>query len=153
MIDWLIFFAIPGIIFSFVVIGGGLFIAYLAIRGLLSFIEPSKSRLANYYFGYFWIASTLAIIGFLITEFGYQLDFWKAPGIWGAPGKESTLWGTLQIVFAISGFALGILLNAFLEHRMESKAKSIRIFINVLGSLLLIATIMLSAWHGMQTLG
>ena len=153
MFDWLIYFAIPGIVVSFLIIGGALAVSYLAIKTFLSFIVPSKLHLASSYFGYFWIASTLSIIGYLISEFGYQLNFWKAPGIWDAPGKDSTLWGTLQYIFPITGFILGIVLNAVLEHHFRSKAQSIRIGITVLGALLLIVTVMLSAWHGMQTLG
>jgi hypothetical protein len=151
--DWLIFFAIPSIVVSFALIGGGLSISYLAIRAVLAFIAPSKSHLASHYFGYFWMASVLAIVGYLISEFGYQLNFWAAPGIWGQPGKDSTIWGPLQYIFPLSGFALGIVLNANLEHRLRVRARSVRVGIAVLASLLLIVTLMLSAWHGMQTLG
>jgi hypothetical protein len=153
MSDWLTYFAIPSIVASFLMIGGGLSVSYLAIRSLLAVVAPSKSHLASIYFGYFFMASVLAIVGYLISEFGYHLNFWEAPGIWGAPGKDSTIWGPLQYIFPLSGFALGIVFNAILEHRMRSKALSVRVGVVVLASLLLTVTLMLSAWHGMQTLG
>ena len=151
--DWLVYFAIPSIIVSFVMIGGGLSISYVAIRSLLALVAPSKPHLASICFGYLWVASVLAIVGSLILAFGYQLNFWEAPGIWGAPGKDSTIWGRLQYIFPLSGFAIGVILNAILEHRMQSRARSVRVGIAVLASLLLVVTLMLSAWHGMQTLG
>lgn len=153
MSDWLTYFAIPSIVVSFALIGGGLSIAYLAIKAVLAFIAPSKSHLAGHYFGYLWMASVLAIVGYLVSEFGYQLNFWKAPGIWGQPGKDSTLWGPLEYILPLAGFALGIVLNANLEHRLRVKARSVRVGITVSASLLLIVTLLLSAWHAMQTLG
>ncbi len=153
MSDWLTNFAIPGIALSFAFIAGGLFISYLAIRAVLAFVAPSKSHLAGRYFGYLWMASVLAIVGNLAAEFGYQLDFWQAPGIWGQPGKDATIWDPLQYILPFLGFALGIALNANLEHRWRARARSVRIGIAVSASLFLIVTLMLSAWHGMQTLG
>ncbi len=153
MSDWLTYLAIPGIVVSFLMIGSGLFIAHLATRFFVSFIAPSKSHLAGLYFSYFWMGSVLAMVGSLISEFGYQMNFWEAPGIWGQPGKESTVWGPSQYIFPFLGFAFGLILNAVLEHRMRSKAQSVRIGITVLASLLLIVTLMLSTWHGWQTLG
>jgi hypothetical protein len=146
-------FAIPSIVLSLLVIGGGLAVSYLAIRAILSFLAPAKSHMTGYYFGYFWMASILAIVGYLISEFGYHLNFWKAPGIWGAPGKESTLWNPLQYFLSITGLAVGLALNAILEHRWQKEARSLRIGIAVSAALLLIVTLAFSAWHAMQTLG
>lgn len=153
MSDWLGYIAIPVIVGSFLVIASGLFITYFATWFLLSVFAPSKSPFASLYFGYFWMGSVLAIVGYLISEFGYQLSFWDAPGIWGQPGKLSTIWGRLQYILPPLGFAFGVALNAVLEQRMQSKAQSVRVGITVLASLLLIATFILSAKHSWETMG
>jgi hypothetical protein len=151
--DWLWYFGIPSIVISFLVIGAGLAVPYLAIRAFLKFFMPARSPMAGLYFGYFWVAGVLAIAGYLVSEFGYQLNFWLAPGIWGQPGKESTVWGPMGIIFPACGFAIGLALNALLEHRLRRKGRPVRIGIALAASLLLVATLLLSAWHGMQTLG
>jgi len=150
---WLVYLAIPAIVGSLLVIGGGLFISYFAIRFFLSVFAFSKPHLASFYFGYFWMGSVLAIVGYLISEFGYQLNFREAPGIWGQPGKPSTMWGRLQYIFPPLGFAFGVVFNAVLEYRMRSKAQSVRIGITVLSSFLLIVTFILSTRHSWETLG
>lgn len=153
MSDWLVYLAIPVIAGSLLVTGGGLFISYFAIKLLLSVFAPSKSHLASFYFGYFWMGSVLAIIGYFISEFGYQLNFWEAPGIWGQPGKSSTIWGRLQYIFPPLGFAFGVVFNSVLEHRMRSKAQSVRVGTTVLAFLLLIVVFILSARNSWETLG
>lgn len=151
--DWLVYLAIPSIVVSFALIAGGLSISYLAIKSILALTAPSKSHLTSHYFGYLWMACVLAIAGYLMSEFGYHLDFWAAPGIWGQPGKESTIWGLLQYVLPPLGIVAGVVLNANLEPQWGVRARFVRVGVVVLSSLLLIVTLMLSAWHGMQTLG
>lgn len=153
MSDWLLYFGIPSIVISFLAIGAGLAIGYLAIKAFLKFVMPARAPLAGLYFGYFWMASVLAMVGYLVSEFGYQLNFWQAPGIWGQPGKASTVWGPMETIGLPAGFAAGMGINALLEGRWRRWSRPVRIGIAIAASLLLVATLLLSAWHGMQTLG
>ena len=150
--DWLTYIVVPSILGTFAVTGSGLLISFLVSRIVFK-IFSRNSQSASFYYGYFWTGSMLAILGFSISELGYQLNFWDAPGIWGAPGKHSTVWGPLQYALPPLGFALGAALNAMLEQHIQKKAHAVRIIITFVVSLLLLATYILGAKHGWETMG
>jgi len=114
---------------------------------------PGKTHSASLYVGHFWMGGVFAVVGYLASELGYQLNFWEAPGVWGAPGRSSTVWGLLRYILPPLGFAVGVALNAALEHRMRRGTRAVRIGITVVAVLLLVVTLVLGIRHGMQTLG
>ena len=154
MIDLVFCLFVLGSLFvSLLIIGGWLFWGSLIIRAILSSWAPSKVNLTDYYVRNFWLASIFGIIGYLMAELGYQLFFWQAPGIWGAQGRTSTAWGKLQYVLPIVAFPIGLWLNTVLEHRFQERSRTIWIAVIGIGALLLIATLSLGAWHGLETIG
>ncbi len=152
MSDWLVYLGIP-VFATLLVIGSGIVVSFFAARYLLMVIAPSRAHLTLSYSRYLWMGSVLAAVGYLAMEFGYQLNFWEAPGIWGAPGKSATVWGQLQYVASPLGFALGIALNAVLEQRMPNRAQAVRVGVTVVSFLFFLLTFVLSAKHGWETLG
>lgn len=146
-------FIIPGIIITHLYVISFLLFSYVTIKLIINILAPTKKYLVNFYFNYLWVGCLLALVGFLIIELEYQMHFWEAPGIWGAPGKNSTLWGFLQYIYPPLGFMLGLALNTIIERHIPKSAMSVRYLITIFSSFFLILTIIVSAINAFETIG
>lgn len=142
----LIFF-IGFLIFYFAIIGIWFLSGYVLIR-----LFASKENV-NQYFSLFFTGTVVALAVFWLCELGYQMNFWKAPGIWGAPGKEDTGWFWMQIVLVPLGFAAGRYLDRIMERKYREGTWFVRIELAILVVILIIATINIMSYNDIQTMG
>ncbi len=153
MSDWFFYFGLPVVAAGLLIGGAALFALFLITKFVLRVAVPSQSHRAQYFFGFVLVGSLLAFDGYLVAELGYQLHFWDAPGIWGAPGKPDTVWGRIEYALPLAGLVLGVLLNTAFEFRIPGKAGTARIIVIAISSMLFVVTELLGARNAWQTLG
>ncbi len=141
----ILFFGV--VLVFFAIVGIWLLLGYFFIRFIAS------KEYMNRHFGLFFTGTMMALAGYWLSELGYQMNFWEAPGVWDAPGKESTIWYIMQYVLVPLGFISGILMDRMLERTYGERTWSIRIKLAVLIGVLIIATIGLLTHNSLETMG